>query len=135
MKSMALATVMLLGAFSATAASLPRHGIVMFSSLCVSEQSGDLYGLRVTLRRIGDVDDLVLELESEQPLRVWPVAINAVLGTIRFAMPKPYSGAEVTARLTPRGGLLLEGALLNADSRDRFKLPRVTDFSRALPNC
>lgn len=120
---------------AAGATPLPRHGLVMFSNFCVSAQSGDLYGLRLTLRRLGDVDDLLFELASDSPQRIWPVSIDAGAGTLRFTMPAPYSGAEVTARVTQQGGLVLEGPVLNADGRDRFELQRVIDFRRRLPNC
>ncbi|MEO6280933.1 hypothetical protein [Roseateles sp.] len=113
---------------------LPRHGVVMFSNLCVSPQSGDVYGLRLTLRRIGDVDDLIFELENEPPQRIWPVQIKG--DTLSFTMPKPYSGAGVVAHLARRGeALQLDGPVLNADSKDHFELRRLTNFGRGLPNC
>ena len=44
-------------------------------------------------------------------------------------------GLQVTAHLTPQGGLLLEGPVMNADSRDRIELKRVTDFRRGPSKC
>lgn len=121
-------------ASAAGAQPLPRHGSVMFSNLCVSERSGDVYGMRLTLRRIGDVDDVVLEIESEPPRRVWPVDVKDE--SLSFSMPNPYSGAAVVARLVRHGeALQLVGPVLNADSSDRIELHRVTDFRRRLPHC
>jgi len=118
----------------ARAAELPRHGVVMFTNQCVSEQSGDLHGLRLTLRRIGDVDDLIFELENEPPQRIWPVQVKG--DTLSFTMPKPYSGAAVVARLVRRGeALQLDGPVVNADSNDHIELRRLTNFRRTLPNC
>jgi hypothetical protein len=113
---------------------LPRHGIVMFSNQCVSEKSGDLYGLRLTLRRIGDVDDLMFELENEPPQRIWPVQVKG--DTLSFTVPKPYSGAAVVARLVRHGEVLqLDGPVVNADSNEHIELRRLTNFRRVLPNC
>ena len=135
MKLVAAAGAALLMSATAQATPLPRHGVFMFSNLCVSERSGDLHGLRLTLRRLGDTDDVLFEQETEPLQRIWPVVVDTSAGTLRFTMPKPYSGAEVTARLTPQGRLLLEGPVLNADARDRIELQRVTDFRRGLAKC
>ncbi|MFG6486261.1 hypothetical protein ACG04R_06230 [Roseateles sp. BYS78W] len=129
-------TLVLLAAAHAHAApeALPRHGVVMFSNLCVGERSGDLHGLRITLRRIGDVDDLMFELENEPPQRIWPVRVEG--DKLSFTIPKPYSGAAVVARLLRHGETLqLDGPVVNADSKDQIELRRITNFARGLPNC
>jgi hypothetical protein len=62
MSMLAALTSALTGALIAAApAPLPRHGIWVFSNLCVERRSGDFAGARVTLGRAFEGDWLLFE--------------------------------------------------------------------------
>ncbi len=120
----------------AVSAPLPRHGLTVFSSQCVSEQSDDLYGMRITLRRIGDVDDAIVERADFPTEVVWPVAIDGMRGELSFTLhPGPSSSALVRGVLSQGGKTLTLTGLPDAPADYREVLTRVTDFSRSTPRC
>lgn len=123
-------------AAQAAPAPLPRHGLVVFSSQCVSEQSDDLYGMRLTLRRIGNVDDAIVERADFATEVVWPVAIDSARGQLSFtAHAGPSSSAPVRGVLSHDGRTLTLTGLPDAPADYREVLTRVTDFSRRTPRC
>lgn len=120
----------------AAPAPLPRHGLVVFSSQCVSEMSGDLYGMRVTLRRIGDIDDAIVERADYATEVTWPVAVDSLRGHLSFAVhPSPPASVAVQGRLTHGGRTLTLSGLPDAPADHQEVLTRVTDFSRSMPVC
>ncbi len=133
--------VFVLAALAAAAAPavstpLPRHGLVVFSSQCVSEQSDDLYGMRITLRRIGDVDDAIVERADFATEVVWPVNVDSVHGVLSFTLhPGSSSSALVQGVLFEGGKTLTLTGLPDAPAGYREVLTRVTDFSRSTPRC
>ena len=42
-------------------AGVPRHGMVVYSDLCVHEGSGEYGGQRITLQRFTEVDTVIYE--------------------------------------------------------------------------
>jgi hypothetical protein len=116
--------------------ALPRHGLVMFTSECVSEQSGDGYGVRVTVRRIGKIDDLVLE-RADFPVEViWPLMLDDTGRRMTFESRGGEPTAKTVEGLVSRDGMKLELRGLPLAAPDHLEVPRrVTDFSRPTPNC
>lgn len=123
-------------AAQAVSAPWPRHGLIVFSSQCVSEQSDDLYGMRITLRRFGDVDDVIVERADFATEVVWPVAIDGMRGGLSFTLHSgPSSSALVRGVLSRGGKTLTLTDLPDAPAHYREVLTRVTDFSRSTPRC
>jgi len=134
----ALTALLALGAAvpALAAESLPRYGVAVFTNRCISEKSDDLYGARVTLRRIGRADDAVLERADYPPVVVVPVAWDGVRrGRLAFTIPAGTEpAAEVTGQVSPDGRTLtLKG--LYGDPMRAEVLQRVVDWRRDTPRC
>lgn len=136
-QALSLALAALIGApVQAAPKVLPRHGLVMFSSECVSEQSSDGHGMRVTLRRIGKIDDLVIE-RADFPIEVaWPLTFDAAGRRLTFeSRAGEVTPKVVEGRLSRDGMTLALRGLPFAPPDDREVLKRVIDFSRPTPLC
>lgn len=55
---------------------VPRYGMAVYSSLCVSPESGDFGGQRITLQRFAEVDTVIYEYTAGA--LSWPIVANDV---------------------------------------------------------
>jgi len=134
--ALALAIGAATAAVSAAPPPLPRHGLVMFSSECVGEQSGDGYGVRITVRRIGKVDDLVLERADFAAEVIWPLLLEGNGYRLKFESRAGEATPKTVEGRISRDGMTLElRGLPFASPEHRELLKRVTDFSRPTPVC
>lgn len=115
---------------------LPRYGVAMFTNQCLSEQSGDLYGARLTLRRIGKVDDAVLERADYPPLVIWPVTWDAAQpGHLAFQIPAGAAPAAPVAGQLSHDGLTLTLKGLYGDPARADVMQRMSDLRRDTRVC
>jgi hypothetical protein len=137
MRSRAVAVMLMAAAgLQVHAAGLPRHGLVVFTNECVSEQSDDLHGTRVTLRRLGEVDDLLLERADFSLEVIWPVTLRDAGHRLTFASKAGGPTATTVEGRISRDGMTLElQGLPFTPPEHREVLKRVTDFSRPVRRC
>ena len=121
----------------AAARDLPRDGVFVYSSFCVSPMSGDVRGDRITLRRFADGVTLLYEYSDGETHAV--VANGLVLddqsGSIRFGLDvdgAPH--ATVSAQLARDGASLAVRGLPFHDGKSDT-LPRVPKASAKLADC
>ncbi|SFM09699.1 hypothetical protein [Rugamonas rubra] len=121
------------------AAALPRHGVVVFSDLCVSADSGEFGGQRITLQRYAEVDTVVYEYTAgglSWPLVAGEVTVDPRGRQFYFTVQLP-EGEErtVNGRLSADGrALVLDGGYC-ADQSVPMRLARVADFGRKAGPC
>jgi hypothetical protein len=122
----------------AEAKSVPRFGIFVYSNFCISPMSSDLYGARVTLRRLADGDMLIYEYTdgSTHALVAEKFMLDEKSRTLRFELHDPAgSNASVSGKFSNDGSaLLLRGMLF--EGADRITaLKRVMDFASPAGEC
>lgn len=121
----------------AAAKGLPRYGVFVYSNFCVSHQSGDLYGDRITLRKFADGDSLIYEYTdgSTHALVANAVTLDPGAGTLRFEVSGPgVEKAIVSAQFSRDGRHLTEqGMPFRGDTT--LTLTRMADFGAAIPEC
>lgn len=134
-----ISVALALGVCSGVAAAkgLPRYGVFVYSSFCVSPMSGDLGGDRVTLRRSADGDLLVYEYTdgSTHAIIASGPALEVKSETLRFEVNvQGAAKATVSGDFSPDGRqLTVHGLPFQGDSKNT--LLRVTDFAAPLAKC
>lgn len=119
------------------AAKNPAHlGTFMYSNFCVSPMSGDLYGTRITLRRLADGDMLVYEYTdgSTHALMAEKLALDDA-GAVRFEIHDRAGNAAVTGKFSADGSALRARGLLLDDPDHVTALQRVTDLAAPVAKC
>jgi hypothetical protein len=88
------------------ASNLPRYGVLVYSSFCVSPMSGDLGGDRITLHRFSDGDTLVYEYTdgSTHALIAHDLVLDTAAGTLRFAVDPHNEATSTIAGAISRDG-------------------------------
>jgi len=118
---------------------LPRYGMLVFSDLCISRQSGEFGGQRITLQRFAEVDTVLYEYTAGG--LSWPVVASEVVVDPRgrqfyFTVQPPDEEAR-----TIRGTLSDDGKFLRLDDNYcsdpavPMRLARVSDFGRQAGAC
>lgn len=121
----------------AAAAGLPRFGVFVYSSFCVSPMSGDLGGNRITLSRFADGDSLVFEYTdgSTHALIASALTFGAKSRSLRFDVDvegEPRS--TISGSFSPDGKeLSLRG--LPFGSGTPSTLAQVKNFAAPLKPC
>ena len=121
------------------AQGLPRYGMLVFSDLCISRQSGEFGGQRITLQRFAEVDTVLYEYTAGG--LSWPVVASEVVVDPRgrqfyFTVQPPDEEAR-----TIRGTLSDDGKFLQLDDHYcsdpavPMRLARVSDFGRQAGAC
>ncbi len=121
------------------AQGLPRYGMLVFSDLCISRQSGEFGGQRITLQRFAEVDTVLYEYTAGG--LSWPVVASEVVVDPRgrqfyFTVQPPDEEAR-----TIRGTLSDDGKFLQLDDHYcsdpavPMRLARVSDFGRQASAC
>ncbi|MDB5935141.1 MAG: hypothetical protein JWQ01_2485 [Massilia sp.] len=134
-----LAGLLGFGSSLADAKGLPRFGVSVYSNFCISPMSDDLYGARITLRRMPNGDNmLVYEYNdgSDHALFARALALDEKSGTLRFELHDPAGlDASVAGQFSRDGSsLMLRGMLFEEPTRV-IALKRVTDFASPVGKC
>jgi len=109
----------------------------VYSNFCISQESGDLYGNRITLRRLTDGDSLIYEYDDGSTKSV--VAENLVVNQnsrkITFDIyAEGNLAATISGQLSKDGKkLAVHGLLFDEESTVNLKL--VKDLSAAIHQC
>jgi hypothetical protein len=117
---------------------VPRLGTAIYSSFCVSQQSDDLYGTRITLRRLADGDMLIYEYDdgSTHALVAQDLVVNPKLKTLSFSVRDPDGGmAHMAGQFSHGGRALTLKTPLFGDPKRIYTLARVDNPGKAAPAC
>lgn len=120
-------------------AALPRHGMLVFSDLCMHQDSGEFGGQRITLQRFAEVDTVLYEYTAGG--LSWPVVASDVNIDPRgqqlyFTVQPPDEDERTISARVADGGrtLVLDGGYCG-DEAVPMRLPLVTDFGRKAGVC
>jgi hypothetical protein len=116
----------------------PRLGTAIYSDLCVSQQSNDLHGTRITLRRLADGDMLIYEYNdgSTHALVGEGLAVDSKSGAVQFAVHNPDGGmTQMAGQFTGGGRALTLKTPLFGDPKRVYTLARVDNPAAAAPAC
>lgn len=122
----------------ATSTNAPRLGIFVYSNFCTSSESGDLYGVRVTIRSFKDGEMLIYEYTdgSTHAQLAEDIERDESSRTLRFKVANPDGGrAHLTGQFSTDGRELRLSGLLFEDPKSVFVLRRTTSFSSPIPAC
>lgn len=121
----------------AAAKGLPRYGVFVYSSFCISPMSGDLGGDRMTLIRLVDGDTLVYEYTdgSKHALIARELALDAKSETLRFEVNiQGAAKSNVSGNFSvDRRRLTVHGLPFRGE--EKYTLLRVTDFAAPIAEC
>lgn len=123
----------------AGAGVLPRHGMLVFSDLCVYPDSGEFGGQRITLQRFAEVDTVLYEYTAGG--LSWPVVASEVTidprGRQMYFTVRPPDEEErtINARLADGGKTLVLDGGYCGDEAVPMRLSLVTDFGRKAGAC
>lgn len=122
---------------SAFAADLPRYGVFVYSSFCVSALSDDVGGNRVTWRRAADGDLLVYEYTdgSTHALIARALTIDPKSHAVRFDVSVEGEPTSTIAGYFSADGqkLILRGFPFQGGSPET--LVRVTNLAAPIKTC
>jgi len=124
---------------TAGAAPMARHGLFVYSDLCVNPDSGEGGGQRISLMRFAEVDTVVYEFTAGSlswPVLASDVNIDPQMGALYFTV-QTADGEQrtIAGKLSgDRQSLTLAGGYC-ANAAVPIKLSRVNDFSRTLKAC
>lgn len=127
------------GAAGATPMAVARHGVFVYSDLCVNQDNGEGGGQRISLMRFAEVDTVVYEFTAGSlswPVLASDVNIDPQMGALYFTV-QTADGEQrtIAGKLSrDRQSLTLAGGYC-ADAAVPIKLLRVNDFSRRLKAC
>lgn len=135
---------LLLGAASLAAAAvdhggLPRHGVAVYSDLCLEKASGDIGGQRITLHRYAEGDTAIYEFTAgglSMPVVASDTSIDDRTGVLTFTVTVADGDERTIIGRFARDGrsLTLTGGYCGAAAYP-MRLARVTDFARPLRAC
>lgn len=118
---------------------VPRHGMVVYSDLCVNPDSGEFGGQRITLQRFAEVDTVIYEYTAGG--LSWPLVASEVnvdpRGKMMYFTVQPPEGEPrtVSGKFSPKGdALILDGGYCG-DETVPMKLDKVRDFGRKAGAC
>jgi hypothetical protein len=124
---------------AASQQDVPRLGTFIYSDFCVSAQSSDLYGTRITLRRLADGDMLIYEYTNgSTPLAVVAdgLVVEPKSGTVQFAVSNPDGGiAKISGQFLHGGRALTLKTPLFGDPKRTYTLTRVDNPAASVPDC
>jgi len=115
-----------------------RAWAFIYSDFCVSKQSDDLYGTRITLRRLADGDLLIYEYNdgSTRALVAEGLAVDPKSGTLSFSVRDPDGGlTQMTGQFSHGGRALTLKTPLFGDPKRVYTLARVDDPGAAARAC
>jgi hypothetical protein len=117
---------------------VPGLGTVIYSDFCVSRQSDDLYGTRITLRRLADGDLLIYEYNdgSMHALVAEGLVVDPKSGSVQFSVQNPDGGmTQISGQFASGGRALTLKTPLFGDPKRVYTLARVDRLGAAAPVC
>jgi hypothetical protein len=117
---------------------VPRLGTVIYSDFCVSQQSSDVHGTRITLRRLADGDMLVYEYTdgSMHALLAQELAVDPKSGSVQFSVDNPDGGmARMAGQFSDGGRALTLKTPLFGEPKRVYTLARVDNPGTLAPVC
>jgi hypothetical protein len=129
----------MLATASVPAAGLPRHGVAVYSDLCLEKASGDIGGQRITLHRFAEGDTAIYEFTAgglSMPVVASDTSIDDKTGVLTFTVTVADGDERTILGKFSRDGraLTLTGGYCGAAAYP-MRLSRVSDFSRPLRDC
>lgn len=119
------------------AAPAPHYGVFVYSNFCVSAQSGDLYGNRVTLLQSPDSTSLFFEYTdgSTHGAVATDLKLDTPHDTISFTVQAQAAPPSAVSGTFARDGtsVTLRGVPFNGDGTST--LARVTNFAAPARDC
>lgn len=119
-------------------AGVPRHGMVVYSDLCVHEGSGEYGGQRITLQRFTEVDTVIYEYTAgglSWPLVATDVNVDPRGKMMYFTVQEGEEERTLSGKFSPDGNTLtLDGGYCE-DQSQPIVLAKVRDFSRKPRAC
>lgn len=121
------------------AAGLPRHGVAVYSDLCLEKASGDIGGQRITLHRYAEGDTAIYEFTAgglSMPVVASDTSIDDKTGVLTFTVTVADGDERTIIGKFSRDGraLTLTGGYCGAAAYP-MRLARVSNFSRPLRDC
>jgi hypothetical protein len=117
---------------------LPRHGVMVYSDLCVHGESGEFGGQRITLQRFAEGDAVIYEYTAgglSWPLVASDVNIDPRGKMMYFTVLEGEEERIISGKFSPDGETLtLDGGYCE-DHSQPMVLGKVHDFSRTAPAC
>jgi hypothetical protein len=117
---------------------LPRHGMVVYSDLCIHQGSGEYGGQRITLQRFAEVDTVIYEYTAgglSWPLVASDVNIDPRGKMMYFTVQEGEEERTLSGKFSPDGNTLtLDGGYCE-DQSQPMVLARVRDFGRKPKAC
>ncbi|WP_256080664.1 hypothetical protein [Massilia sp. YIM B04103] len=118
---------------------LPRHGMWVYSDLCIHPESGEFGGQRITLQRFAEVDTVIYEYTAGG--LSWPVVAGDVnvdpRGKLFYFTVQPADQDEktISGSFSADGRMLtLEGSYCG-EQGPPMQLPLVRDFGAKPKTC
>lgn len=137
----ALEFLLLVGACSSPAAGagIARHGVFVYSNLCIETESGDTAGNRITLLRFPEGDSLLYETASGVlglPILADDLKIDEIGGHISFKVSPPGElMTVVNGDISKSGKMVLLHRDWCASSDAKVELAAIRNFSRTMKQC
>lgn len=117
---------------------LPRHGVIVYSDLCVHAGSGEYGGQRITLQRFAEADTVIYEYTAGSlswPLVASDVNIDPRGKMMYFTVLEGEEERTISGKFSPDGETLtLDGGYCD-DQSQPMVLARVRDFARQAKAC
>lgn len=134
-----LLTILCLTASLATAKNVPRYGVLVYSNLCIEDESGHTAGNRITLSRFAEGDSLVYEYAEgalAAPVLGESVKIDARGEQMSFKARPPHQPMETIEGVFSADGkvLSLRGDWCGNPNTTK-QLSLVVNFSRPMHAC
>ncbi|WP_342120501.1 hypothetical protein [Pseudoduganella sp. OTU4001] len=126
------------GAANKPGGALPRHGMLVYSDLCVHEGSGEYGGQRITLQRFAEVDTVIYEYTAgglSWPLVATDVNVDPRGKMMYFTVQEGEEERTISGKFSPDGTTLtLDGGYCE-DHSQPMVLAKVRDFARKPRAC
>jgi hypothetical protein len=135
---LASATVLPAALAANKSGGLPRHGMVVYSDLCIHEGSGEYGGQRITLQRFAEVDTVIYEYTAgglSWPLVATDVNVDPRGKMMYFTVQEGEEERTISGKFSRNGDILtLDGGYCE-DHSQPMVLRKVRDFSRKPQAC
>lgn len=117
---------------------LPRHGMLVYSDLCIHEGSGEYGGQRITLQRFAEVDTVIYEYTAgglSWPLVATDVNVDPRGKMMYFTVMEGEEERTISGKFSRNGETLtLDGGYCD-DQSQPMVLSKVRDFGRKPRAC
>lgn len=120
------------------AGGLPRHGMAVYSDLCVNRATGEFGGQRVTVQRFAEVDTVIYEYTAgglSWPLVAADVQIGPHGEKLVFTVQMEEEERTLSGTFADQGNIFVLGGGHCGQPDAPSRLTKVTDFGQVPPPC